>query len=207
MTLAQSLADFRASAAQCDSLIVNAHKADASGSALLPQADQRQIAVAAFLNLFVAWETFLEEVLAKLMVGQPTISGNSPTRFVSPPTTEAARRLVIGVQRYFDYGNHENLRKMVVMYFDRGYPFEPHLSSANTDLADMRTMRNASAHVTSTTQAALESLAQRIFSTPRRGVDLYTLLTSIDPRSHTGNTVFAECRQKLDVVAELVARG
>ena len=179
----------------------------ASGTAILPALDQRQITVAAFLNLFVAWETFLENTMAELMAGEPTISGRAPVRYVSPPTVEAARLLVIGVQRYFDYGNHDNVRKMVGMYFAQGYPFEPHLSAISTDLADLRTMRNASAHVTSTTQAALESLAQRVFATPRPGIDLYSLLTSVDPRSATGNTVFAECRQKLEVVAELVANG
>jgi hypothetical protein len=207
VSLAQSLATFQASASQCDRLIANAHQADAAGVALLPALDQRQITVAAFLNLFVAWETFLEETLAKLMAGSPTISGQHPVRYVSPPTVEAARLLVIGVQRYFDYANHENVRRIVGMYFDNGYPFEPHLSAINTDLGDLRTMRNASAHVSSTTRAALESLAQRIFATPRPRIDLYSLLTSVDPRSAAGNTVFAECRERLLVVAELVANG
>jgi hypothetical protein len=207
VSLAQSLATFQASASQCDSLIANAHQADAVGVALLPALDQRQITVAAFLNLFMAWEMFLEETLAKLMAGSPTVSGQTPVRYVLPLTVEAARVLVIGVGRYFDYGNHEHVRRIVGMYFENGYPFEPHLSAIYTDLGDLRTMRNASAHVSSTTQAALESLAQRMFSTPRPGIDLYSVLTSVDPRSAAGNTVFAECRERLLVVAELVANG
>lgn len=207
MTLALSLATFQADTAQCAVLIANAHRVDAAGAPLFPPRDQRQITVAAFLNLYVAWETFLEDVLAKLMAGEPTVSGRLPTRYVSPPTTDAARKLVIGVQKFFDYGNHEYTRKIVNMYFDLGYPFEPHLSAINTDLADMRTMRNASAHISSTTQAVLESLAQRILGTPRPGIALYALLTAIDPRSTGGNTVFAECREKLEVVAELIANG
>ena len=207
MSLAQSMATFLASASQCDSLIANAHQTNAAGIALLPPLDQRQITGAAFLNLFVGWETFLEETITKLMAGASTVSGRIPVRYVSPPTVEAAKLLVIGVQRYFDYGKHDNVRRLVGMYFDHGYPFEPHLSAINTDLADLRTMRNASAHLSSTTQAALESLAQRIFATPRPGIDLYSLLTSVDPRTATGDTVFANCRQKLVVVAELVANG
>jgi len=207
MSLADTLATFQASASQCDCLIANAHRTDAAGVALLPALDQRQITVAAFLNLFVSWETFLEESLAILMAGSPTISGRRPVRYVSPLTIEAARRLVIGVQRYFDYGNHEHVRKIVSMYFEDGYPFEPHLSAISTDLSDLRTLRNASAHITSTTRAALEALAQRILSTPRPGIELYSLLTTIDPRSPLGNTVFAELREKLLVVAGLVANG
>ncbi len=202
-----ALATFQANASQCSSLIANAHRIDAVGVAVIPVLDQRQITVAAFLNLFVSWEAFLEESLVKLMAGSPTISGRVPTRYVSPPTVETARCLVIGVQRYFDYGNHDYVRKIVSMYFDNGYPFEPHLSAISTDLSDLRTMRNASAHITSVTQRALESLAQRIFSTPRSGIDLYSLLMTVDPRSAVGNTVFAEYREKLLVVAGLVANG
>lgn len=207
MSLVDSLADFKASVTQCENLIANAHRTDAHGAALLPGLDQRQITVASFLNLFVAWETFLESVLTKLMSGEPTISGTVPIRYVSPPNVAEASKLVIGVQRYFDYGNHDYVRKMISMYFDQGYPFEPHLGSISADLSDLRTMRNASAHITSTTKAALEALAQRVFSTPRPGIDLYSFLTAIHPGSATGNSVFAEYRQKLMVVAELVANG
>lgn len=46
-----------------------------------------------------------------------------------------------------------------------------------------------------------------VFSTPRPGIDLYSLLTAIHPGSATGNSVFAEYREKLVIVAELVANG
>ena len=45
-----------------------------------------------------------------------------------------------------DHANNEFVRRMVAMYFAGGFPFEPHLSSIASDLADLRTMRNASAH-------------------------------------------------------------
>lgn len=207
MSLAISLAEFKARVNQCDNLIANAHQTDAHGAALLPVLDQHQITVASFLNLFVAWETFLESALTKLMSGEPTISGTAPIRYVSPRNVEEAGKLVKGVQRYFDYGNHEYVRKMIGMYFDAGYPFEPHLGAITADLSDLRIMRNASAHITSTTRAAFEALAQRVFSTPRPGIDLYSFLTAIHPGSGAGNTVFVKYREKLVIVAELVANG
>ena len=207
MPLAKILADFNADVAQCDALIANAHKTDGAGISILPLLDRKQITVAAFLNLYVAWETFLESSLAELMVGCPTISGTIPIRYVSPASVDAALALVIGVQRYFDYGNHEYVRRLVKMYFQNGYPYEPHLSGASSDLADLRTMRNASAHISSTTQTALESLALRIFSTPSTKIDLYSLLTRNDPRSTIGETVFLAYKNKLLVIAEMIARG
>lgn len=175
MPLADILDVFRADVVQCDSLIVSAHRSDSRGQPLFPPTDRRQITVAAFLNLYVAWETFLEASIAELMTGGATLSGAVPVRYVAPVSVEAAHALVIGVQRYFDYGNPEYVRRMVNMYFQNGYPYEPHLSAISSDWADLRTMRHASAHISSTTQTALEGLAQRVFAVPRPGIDLYSL--------------------------------
>ncbi len=207
MPLAQILADFGLAAAQCDSLIANAHKTDAAGVAFLPPIDQQQITVAAFLNLYVAWETFLESSLSDLMIGGATISGSLPVKYVNPINVDTARTMLIGVQRFFDYGNHDFVRKMVSIYFQNGYPYEPHLSAVNSDLADLRTMRNASAHISSTTQTALESLAQRLFAGPRPNIDLYSLLMANDPSSPGGDTVYLTYKNKLMVIAELIAQG
>jgi hypothetical protein len=207
LPLTQILSEFKASVGQCDSLISNAHQVGPGGSHLLPAIDRQQITVAAFLNLFIAWETFLESSMGELMIGSTTISGKLPTRFVSPLDIPAARLLMIGINRYFDYGNHDNVRRIVAMYFQSGYPYEPHLSSISSDLADLRTMRNASAHITSTTQKALEALAQRILKKPSPNIDLYALLTALDPNSSTGDTIFATYKNKLLVAAELMANG
>jgi hypothetical protein len=207
LSLLDILNAFNKDVTQCDSLIVNAHRLDPAGSPLFPAIDQRQITIAAFLNLYVAWETFLESSLAEFMTGGTTISGKSPTRYVIPPSPEAAKKLVIGIQRFFDYGNHNHMLKMVGMWFKDGYPYEPHLSSIDSTLADLRTMRNASAHISSTTQTALESLATRVLGVPVPNIDLYSFLLRNDPRSGTGETVYLSAKNLLLVTAELIAQG
>lgn len=207
MSLPTILNEFIAACAQCDSLIANSHGNDSSGAPFLPQLDREQITVAAFLNVFVAWETFLEASLLSLMTGNPTISGNLPTRYVQPRDEPHARQLLISVNRFFDFGNQEYVRKIVSLYFQNGYPFEPHLGAIYSDLSDLRTMRNASAHITSTTQSALESLALRIFGSPRPAIRLYDLLTSAHPASSSGATVFIEYKLRLETVAGLIAHG
>lgn len=206
MSLARILTIFNDSAAQCDKLISNAHRLDPSGAPLLPPMDQRQITVAAFLNLFLAWETFLERSLLYLMAGGHTLSGRHPIRYVQPRDEVAAHRMVVGVRPYFDFGNHGHFRTMVSIYFERGYPFEPHLTAIQGELSDLRTLRNASAHITSTTQAALEALAQRIFSVPQPGIDLYNVLLKELPGS-AGQTVYAQKRDGLLAAAQLIANG
>ena len=115
--------------------------------------------------------------------------------------------MLIGTNRYFDYANHELVRRVVLLYFQNGYPFEPNLSAIHSDLADLRTMRNSSAHISSSTQIVLDGLAQRIFGVPRPSISLYSVLTTLDPRSATGNTVLAEVRDKLLATAQLIANG
>jgi hypothetical protein len=83
----------------------------------------------------------------------------------------------------------------------------PHVSAIFSELNDLRTMRNASAHISSTTQSALEALAARIFGAPRPGITLYQLLMAIDPASATNDTVLVSYRKKLDVAAELITNG
>lgn len=207
MALAQVLTAFKTSLTQCDSLIANAHKVDGGGIALLPAIDQQQITCAAFLNMFIAWEEFLEKSIAHLMVGLPTINGRFPVKYVSPPNVGVAYALIVGVMRYFDFGNQENMRKLVTLYFENGYPYEPHLSGVFSDLADLRTMRNYSAHITANTQISLESLAIRILGKPMPGINLYQMLMMNDPRSAAGDTVFVSYKNKLIVTADLIAAG
>jgi hypothetical protein len=207
MPLAQALARFKVDVVQCESLIANAHKLDNAGAPILPPIDQQQITVAAFLNMFKAWEAFLETSIGHLMIGSSTISGRAPVRFVTPADLGRATRIIVGIARYFDYANHQYVRRIADIYFDQGYPLEPHLASINSDLDDLRTMRNASAHIAASTQTALEALATSLFGQPRPGITLYQLLTTPDPRSPTHETVFSTYKEKLIVTAELIAQG
>jgi hypothetical protein len=207
VSLATIFSEFTENVAQCDALISDAHRAGPSGHPLFAQPSRDRITVAAFLNFFIAWESFLESTIIDLMIGGVTMSGSSPTKFVAPVDASSARALIVGINRFFDYGNHENFRKVIRMYFQGGYPYEPHLSSIASDLADLRTLRNSSAHITSTTQTALEGLAQRILSRPWPDIDLYSLLTAADPRYTTGETVYSAYKNRLIVAAELIVTG
>ena len=206
MPLATALSVFNADAAQCTALIANIHRTDSASIPLFPTRDREQVTVAAFLNLFIAWESFLEEALLEYLMGAATIGGTIPVCFVHPPSKEIARQMIIGTQRYFDFGNHDNFRKIVNIYFQNGYPFETPLAGILSDLNDVRTMRNSCAHITSTTQKSLEALAQRIFGVARAGIDIYQLLVSIHP-GPGGNTVMSRYQQQLQIGAQLIATG
>lgn len=209
MPIAAALAEFKASVAQCESLIMNAHKNDTAGQPILPLIDREQITIAAFLNMFIGWETFLEACFSRLMTGAPTIGGTSPTKYVSALSADHASRIIIGSMKYFDYGNHERVCMISELYFENGYPIKGTMSAVDLELRDLRTMRNSSAHLSSSTQKALEALAIRIFGQPKGGIRLYDLLTAPDPRQSArgGATIFQSYKDTLVAAAELIAQG
>lgn len=207
MPIAESLAAFQASVAQCDSLIANAHTEAAGGGFHFTPRDREQITVAAFLNMFIAWEEFIEAAIGDFMMGEATMGGSLPIRYVIPPTRDHSGSMVIHMGRYFDYANHENVKKLAELYFETGYPFEIPLNSLTQELSDLKIMRNACAHMSSTTKAKLEGLGLRIFGSPQAGLTVYQMLTAHDPRTNPRVTVYASYRDKLLVAAELVAQG
>lgn len=206
MSISAALNKYKTDVAQCESLIVSAHQATINGNQLIAL-DQEQITNCAFLNFFIAWESFLEETLSQFLIGAPAINGNLPIRFVQPQSFDHAKNIVIAPQRFFDYANHDNFRKIANLYFNNGYPYEPHISSVFQELNDLKTIRNRCAHMSSTTQTALDALVLRIMGRPLLGVSVYRLLMSPDPRVGGAVTVFRYYRDKLDVAAELIANG
>lgn len=207
MPIAHSLADFQARVAQCDSLIATAHTTQAGGTLQFKPRDREQITEAAFLNMFIAWEEFIEASIADFMMGEFTIAGRRPGRFVTPQSRDHSERMVVHMNRYFDYANHENVKKLAKLYFDTGYPFDTPINSLTQELSDLKIMRNGCAHMSSTTKAALEGLALRIFGSPQAGITVYQMLTANDPRTNPIVTVYASYRDKLLVAAALIAQG
>jgi len=207
MPIGQSLTDFQSNLTQCDSLIANAHSVDATGAHHFTLRDREQITVAAFLNMFIAWEEYIEAAINDYMMGDATINGTVPVRYVAPPSRDHSSKMVIHTGNYFDYANHEKVKKLAKLYFDTGYPFETPLNSMAQELADLKIMRNACAHMSSTTKTALESLAVRIFGSPQSGISVYQMLTSTDPRTNPNVTVYAAYRDKLLLAADIIAQG
>lgn len=208
MSLGQRLSAFSGEAAQSDRLIAHAHQMGSGKKMLFPLVDREQITVAAFLNLYIAWESFLESCLIEFMVGSNTLSGVPPIRNVCPADEECARAIVKGCRGYFDYGNPESVKTTVNVYFANGYPFEPPLSQINQDLFDLRTMRNSAAHITTSTQNGLEKVAQQVFlGVPKPRIRLYTLLMSLDRRQKQPSTVYTYFRDRLLTTAQLIVTG
>ena len=65
--------------------------------------------------------------------------------------------------------------------------------------------RNAAAHISATTQNKLDGLASRLLSHTVVDITVESLITQLEPS--TGLSYFENYKQKLDVVAEKIAKG
>jgi hypothetical protein len=207
MALLNHLLAFRASVTEAQNLIAAAHQTDAAGTPIWPQADTRTITQAAFLKVYIAWEFFLEQSLVDYLRGEPSAAGNVLTCYAAPTNAEHATKILIGTQKYVDYSNPEIVRKLAGLYLLNGNPYESILNSISGRLFDLKTIRNAAAHFSSTTSAKVDALASRLLGPPRVNVTVYDLLTAIDPSSATGDTIFQSYVNQIDSAAHAIAHA
>lgn len=207
MALAQILADFKTSVADGLSYIVMAHSQDAAGHYVHPEKTRQFISESAFLKIFIGWEEFLEKSFLDFMMGELSTAGNIVATFVSPPDIQHARKLVVGTQKFVDWSNPEIVRRLSMLYFDQGHPFDPFIASINQDLMDMRTIRNSSAHLSSTTIQQLDALGSRKLNRPCSNIKVPDLILALDPASTSGSTILDNYLALLDIAAVGIANA
>jgi hypothetical protein len=165
------------------------------------------IVEAALLRTFVAWETFLESSFVQYMMGEVTASGRMIPCYASPPSLEHAMRMLIGTLTFVDWSAPDKVRKLAKLYFPGGDPFETVISSVTSDIYDLKSIRNASAHTSSTTQRALDGLASRKLQTPVANISVTDFVLTVDPTSPVGGTILQNYVTVLDAAATRIAYG
>jgi hypothetical protein len=208
MALAQHLADFRATYVELNTHILYANAKTATGRFKIAVNLREFICESAFLRMFIAWETFVENCFVDYLLNEPSILNNRPAKWVNPMNKEHALEIIIGNQRFMDWSNPEAIRKVSQIYFHQGYVFNSTLSAINNDLMDLKTIRNSAAHMSSTTASKLDGLSTRVLTLPCINYTAYKLLFSIDPRTTTSSkTVLERYLEILDFAAEQIANG
>jgi hypothetical protein len=203
----QLLLDYRSAVASANGLVAGAHEIDAAG-AYLWSAEARAIIVeAAFLKVFISWESFLESTFLEFLVGNASAAGNTVVRYASPRDRDHAKKMLIGNQRFVDWANAGDVQKLGWIYLQDGYPFAGVLSSIHSDLMDLKTIRNAAAHNPSSTAAALDALASRKLSRTVSNITPSALLLAADPQSSGGETILGSYLALLDAAANQVVHA
>lgn len=114
--------------------------------------------------------------------------------------------MVRGTQRFVKWNSPDAVRILSKIYFDNGDPYETALAGIAQPLSDLRCIRNATAHLTSTTQYALEAVATRILGAGVVGITVDDLLLRQDWR-RPPNTVLQTLIDTLDVAADQISNG
>ncbi len=131
--------------------------------------------------MFVAWESFIEASFTKFLCGEPSTTGLQIVCCATPRDLEHAQKMVIGVMKYVDWSHPEVIRKLAAIYFEDGHPFSTLISAIQSDLFDLRTIRNAAAHITSTTTHQLDALGQRKLRRPCLNIGVPAILMPWTP--------------------------
>lgn len=204
MSLSDCVSDFRSGVSQINSIVQKAYDTDPAGKDIFTEDQKDFIVSSAFLKMFIFWESFVEESFAKYLVGEASTDGNYVNKFVTPNDRSHALKILIGTQKYVDWANHEIVKRLANLYFEDGEPFSTNISSITTDLADLKTIRNAAAHLSSTTQHQLDALASRVLGRQVSNTTVGQFVVQLHP-NNASRTILQNYQDVLDVAAENIA--
>lgn len=202
-----TLNEFRAAVAKYLGFIDNGYRQDTSGTALFDSTFQGFCVQAAFLGIYVAWETFLERSLIDYTLGVTAISGRQIPKYVTPIDGVHSNRILIGTQKYVDWSNPDIVTRLAGLYLANGEPFNTYLKSIQAVLFDLKTIRNACAHLSTSTSTQLDAVASRMLSRPISGISVTDFLTAIDPNGQPNDTILDGLLGYLDACAENISKA
>lgn len=160
---------------------------------------------AAFLKFFIAWEEYLENIMSAYLLGELTLNGTAIVKNVAARGEKHAHELLVGTNTYFDWSHPELIRRLSKLYLEESNVVGDNILSIQNDLFDLKTIRNAAAHISATTQQKLDGLASRLLLHTVVNITVESLISEIEPTS--GLSYFEYYKQKLDIVAEKIAKG
>lgn len=205
MTIHDCLTQYRAQVSEATAYLQKAYDKNPDGTFCHPPAYKSFIVNAAFLKFYIAWEEYLEKVMSAYLLGELTLNGTSIAKAVVARGERHAHELLVGTNTYFDWSNPELIRRLSKLYLEESNVVGDNILSIQNDLFDLKTIRNAAAHISATTQQKLDGLASRLLSHTVVDISVESLITSIDPTS--GLSYFEYYKRKLDIVAEKIANG
>jgi hypothetical protein len=172
----QSITDARAMVNAC-------HAVDSAGHYVRQDKERILITNACFLGLFISLEEFLEASFPHYLIGRMSTNRWRPGKYGRPRDATHAHEMLKGNQRFIDWSTPDTVIKLADLYFKQGEPFRIPIVSSLAHLNRMKKVRNATAHMSVTTQNALDSVYSQWTGTPQSNVSAYDTLMSIGATS------------------------
>lgn len=204
MTTIDCLHIYRESVKKSESFIAEAHLTKTDGSYIHGADFQSFVIASAVIHFSIAWESFLENIYSSFLMGEPDTQGRIVPCCVSVTNEEHAHRLLIGTNKYFDWTNPDMIIRLSQLYLQKDNPIKTAINALHSDLLDLKTIRNAAAHISSTTQQSLDALASRMFGHQIINASVEQVVNHI---RNDGRTEWTFYKDLLDIAAENVAKG
>ena len=206
MSVDDCLQRFRDNLLKVNGYIAIAYESNADGTERCSNDEKEFIVSSAFLKMFIGWEEYLESVFIKFLTGEPTITGEVIPRYATPIDTAHAHKIIIGTQKYVDWANHEIVMRLSKLFFEDGEPISTSIASIARDISDLRVIRNAAAHISTTTQHKLDAVASRKFGSTIANIGVAEFVTSVSP-DDPAKTILQTYQLILDITAENIANN
>ncbi len=203
----RTLNKYRGEITFCNGIIILAHATTPRGRFINNEKIRSFLTESAFLKMFIAWETFLEESFLNYLTGRRTILNTVVPRYAKPTALNHAINLTVGVNAYFDWSRPDAVIKLSKLFFDNGDPFHTTIAAIQSDVFDMKTIRNAAAHLSSTTSTSLDSLSSRLLGIPITNMKASNLLLTNLPGVLPPITIMNNYIQLLDVAVQTISEG
>lgn len=113
----------------------------------------------AYMRVFLAWETFLEEAFILYMTGATAPRVRAPRRYVLPPSRVWAEKAVTEGKEYAKW-DAQNVASRALRYFADGRPFTDLLRGNQTLFDEAAKIRNAVAHESKNARAKFETVVR-----------------------------------------------
>ncbi len=116
----------------------------------------------AFLRAFLAWEAFLEESFILYLWGKRPPKGYPPRRYVSPQNRKVAEQLIVPEGRdYVDWTAASKVISRAERFFRDGKPYSSALRAQQHMFDEMKAIRNAIVHSSSSSWEKFKSLTRK----------------------------------------------
>lgn len=132
----------------------------------------------AYLSVFTEWEHFLEDTTVAYSLGELSICGFSPQKYISPIDTDHADRLIKGAAKYPDWSDRDYVKKTEEALFKDGEPFISAINGFSSIYTDMKKVRNVIVHNSIKSRDEFETLVRTALSAASVGISPTEFLLS-----------------------------
>lgn len=132
----------------------------------------------AFVSVFTEWEHFLENSTAAYALGELSIAGHAPVKYISPIDVDHVNQLAKGASTYPDWSKTEVVLKLEQAFFKGGEPYTSAIQGFASKYKDMKKVRNVIVHNSIKSREEFDSLVRNALRASAVGISPSEFLLS-----------------------------